>query len=77
MNGSHNCRSVAGTARMPNAEARKVWLSGQHYLNADALKCMPGWTIGMARHHFGPRDGSGPKAFSVRARDAAAAEMDD
>lgn len=41
---------------MPKEQARKIWCSHlRSWTNADAVARMPGWSVDMARSHFGPR----------------------
>lgn len=41
---------------MSKERARKIWCSHlRTWTNADAVERMPGWSVDMARSHFGPR----------------------
>jgi hypothetical protein len=49
-----------GKARLPKAEARAIWRDlARHPRNVDALRAMPGWSLGDAYRAFGRRHADG------------------
>jgi hypothetical protein len=53
-NGERSAGRPKNVDRLPDAEAKAIWISKDYATDAAAAKHMRGWSRGVAYHYFGP-----------------------